>query len=453
MDRPVISATLSALFQPSGLMANSHRIIVAVSGGKDSMCLLHGLLNLRETNAITIIGVHFNHHLRPDSGEDETLVASFCEKYNVSFYSRDLQPAEKPQNKNLEEWCREQRYRILEQYRKRERADWILTAHHAKDQAETLMMHLAQGSGVNGLQGIRFRQGHVLRPFLSVMPSEIEAYVQRFNVPYREDSTNRDEKLNRNFLRLNVLPELEKRFPGIYTAALRTSRIMQETETAIQYSLKQLKQTIGLDSSANCIVIPRNHLENVPLLLQVRLLQDLCRTDERLRNHDWNELKQFLQNSRTGTVVTVGSRTVLRDRDRLIIEKPESVADEVVTWDMDSHLTFQGRVFQSRQIRTINHFPPMPDTELVNDAYLVGKKIQIRHWKPGDRFVPLGMRHRKKISDFLTDSKADLFSKRRQLVMTADDEIVWVCGQRISDTVKIHSDCKSARELTMRPMA
>ncbi|MFQ6605079.1 MAG: tRNA lysidine(34) synthetase TilS [Fidelibacterota bacterium] len=452
MEHSPITDSLLTLFRSHGPVKLSDRLIVAVSGGKDSMCLLHGLVEILEKPEDHIVAVHVNHNLRPDSHRDGELIASFCLRHDIPFISQALDSSERPRTMNLEAWCRDKRYAILEKYRIRENANWILTAHHAQDQTETLLMHLLQGSGVSGLRGIHFCHGSVLRPFLSLLPDEIWTYVRRYDVPFREDSTNTDDRMDRNYLRLRILPYLDSRFPGLHKAANRTAQIMTEAESALQYAVAELKTKLNLESSDKCSEIPLERMANVPLLLQVRLLQDICHSGGPTRNHNWNRLKQFLLNGSTGTVIPLGRYMILRNRDTLVIERKDIPMEKEVEWDLKSQLLFRGLVFQSRPV-TEFRFTATPETEIVNLSYLTGKQITIRPWQPGDRFIPLGMRKKKKISDFLIDEKMNVFSKKRQLVMTANNEIVWVCGRRISDTVKIVPGCDAALELSARSQA
>ena len=181
------------------------QIIIAVSGGKDSMTLLYSIYRIADRLNVKINVVHVNHHLRHNSNNDQILVDKFCTQLKINFILDHLDPATKLKGESPESWARNHRYAILERIRKEIDADWVFTAHHGNDQIETILFHLSQGTGISGLRGIHDNQGHILRPMLCFSRSDIDQYAAEMNIPWVDDSSNLDESIPRNNLRHNVI--------------------------------------------------------------------------------------------------------------------------------------------------------------------------------------------------------------------------------------------------------
>ncbi len=184
-------------------------VVVAVSGGVDSMVLLHVLHDTRPDLKIT--AVHVNHQLRKDSSLDQELVEAACAKLKIPLHTRTLTP---PKTGNLEEWGRHERYSFLEEIRQQEGAQFILTAHHLNDDLESFFLHLTRGTRLKGLMGMRQTRDFIHRPFLKTQKSELIEYARKNKIPHHEDVTNQDAQFKRNALRLKVLPALLDEFPN-----------------------------------------------------------------------------------------------------------------------------------------------------------------------------------------------------------------------------------------------
>ena len=193
------------MLPPGGL------ILTAVSGGADSMCLLHALLTLRDRAAITVAAAHFNHQLRPEAAAEEAFVRNWCAAHGVPFYvgQADVAAQAAKTGAGIEETARTLRYAFLEATAEQTGADRIATAHQAGDNAETVLFHLIRGSGLKGLGGIPPVRGKIIRPLLTVERREIEAYLTCHKVPHVEDASNEDTTYRRNYLRREILPRLE----------------------------------------------------------------------------------------------------------------------------------------------------------------------------------------------------------------------------------------------------
>ena len=226
-------------------------VLAAVSGGLDSMCLLHLLTAWGREWSITVTAAHFNHQLRgPESDRDERFVRDWCGAHGVPFVSGrgDVRALAARRGQSLEEAAREARYAFLTKEKERLGCRYVLTAHHADDNAETMLLNLLRGTGLRGLTGIPAARGFLLRPFLQVTREELAAYAAAHSIPYVEDSTNALDDAARNVLRHQVLPVLKRLNPQAVEHMSRTAALLAEDEAALAADCGRLLQ--------GCAVIP-----------------------------------------------------------------------------------------------------------------------------------------------------------------------------------------------------
>lgn len=211
---------------PGGVM------LCAVSGGRDSMALLHFLKTVSLQEGFALHAAHYNHHLRPTAGRDENLVRQYCRQRGIPLTcgGGDVAAWAREQGASLEDAARTLRYRFLEKTADAVGAERIATAHHVQDNAETVLLHLLRGSGLRGLGGIPPVRGRIVRPFLETDRRDIDAYVARQGIPYAEDETNADTAYTRNRLRREILPLLEKASPGCTGRIAAAAGLLREEE-------------------------------------------------------------------------------------------------------------------------------------------------------------------------------------------------------------------------------
>lgn len=211
-------------------------VLCAVSGGRDSMALLHVLLELAQREGFAVAAAHYNHHLRESAARDEALVRKHCASLGLPFFSGggDVKGYAKTQGTSIEDAARTMRYAFLQDTAKECGADYIATAHHRQDNAETLLLHLLRGSGLNGLGGIAPVRGNIIRPLLAADRADIESDMKKNNIPYAEDETNQDTVYTRNRLRLELLPLLEEIAPGSVGRIADTASRLRADEAFLQ---------------------------------------------------------------------------------------------------------------------------------------------------------------------------------------------------------------------------
>ncbi len=439
------------------LIEDRNKIIVAVSGGADSVVLLDLLAREQELSGLKLIVAHFNYQLRgQESNGDELYVAQRAKHYGLEFYVERANTTEYARHNKLgiQEAARNLRYQFFEKLLLSSGFDKIATAHNADDNAETMLLNLFRGAGVQGLSGIPiYRQDQkIIRPLLWAQRQEIEQYAAEEQITFRTDSSNAKSVYTRNFIRHNVLPPVREHInPAVVQTLQRTSELFRELEAYLSYNARQsldLVVTARTDEEVH-LAIPR--LRSNPVLLQqyIVMLAGERATGSKLEYDQVNSILG-LTDGLTGSWVSLGGDyVVFRDRDDLVIRKTEPVTEFKFTVQPNHRYEFRKFCFSSellddKKVRmngTIG--AEYVDADRIRDGELI-----LRTWTDGDTFVPLGMKTRKKISDFFVDQKIPLYEKHNfPILETKAGEVVWVCGQRIDDRFKLTHDTKRVLKL------
>ena len=417
-------------------LSKNNKIIVSVSGGVDSIVLLTLLV---EVNDFQLIVAHINHNLRDDSESDEKFVKDLSKKLNLPFYCKSLNPDSRDKKYSLEEWARLERYAFLEDTFNKEKGDWIMTAHHANDQSETILMNLTRKSGIAGLRGIARQKNKILRPMIDISKRDIRDFSDRIELSFKEDKSNLNKAIPRNFLRHEILKPWENRFPEVIASILKSSNYFNEWSDGLDNLISRFIIP-SLKISNNTIEIPIDLLNTLPSIVKIRLIRLLSLSyEDQWSKHSLDMLNQFLSKSSIGDffVLENGWR-LLYDRNLIKIQKNKNTKSDIpVKLKVDTPIIYKHYKYElnlenrfTKDIKTNNY-------EVVDWGKLIDRKLEIRCWRKGDVFQPLGMKGHQKISDFLINEKVDCLEKENQSVLTADGEIIWVCGKRLSNTVKI----------------
>jgi len=436
-------------FSSRGINFKNSHILVAVSGGVDSMVLLHALNSLKHEFNIQISCAHINHNLRPDSNQDQDLVESTCHAMGISVNVKKLNPASIKQGQSIEEWGRVNRYSFLKQTLTGINADYIVTAHHANDQAETLLMHLSEGSGPLGLSGISKMNDSIIRPFLNIKKDTILQYAVDNNISFRDDITNLNLNHPRNYIRSKVIKSLEVAYPNAVHQFQSSADIFSKYNQTMDFFIQNAMSSLDLNISKNITVIKKDELKLYPLLAQSMIIKKISNNDNmKWRKHNWKELDSFLQSDKTGSIMSFPNHyQILNDRDEWKVrEKNGSLGDDC---DISIGITYENELFtiQLKETDSLSYFSNSSSNETIDAKMIEGKKLKVRPWIPSDQFQPLGMNGTQKLSDFFINRKLDRFEKDQQYVLTADNEIMWICGRQISHKVRIRPTTTKAINL------
>lgn len=414
------------------------RLLVGLSGGADSVALLHGLwLCYTEGRIGGLFAAHLIHGIRAGSAEaDAAFCETLCKRWGIPLViGRVDSPAyAHERGMTLEQAARELRYAFLREQAARADADGIAVAHHADDQAETLLMHLMRGSGRAGLAGMRARTGDILRPLLTVRRSEIEAYLLENGLDYCTDETNAQLDAARNRVRHELLPLMKSFNPRITEALGRLAAHMAEDEdyfaALADTAMEAARLTRGLD---------REKLSALPAPVQARVLHRLLR--ERLRGDfteaDMRRLKALLT-ARTGSCIELrgGQAAWLENEALLVGEAPRARCFETPFIAWGETLLPEGRLVS---MRAELFFKPADGFAACADANAIPAGATVRTRRDGDRFYPLGAAGSRLLSDYLIDKKCP--RTRRDMPLLCDgSEVLWVTGYTVSERLRVKED-------------
>jgi len=413
------------------LLKTSELYIVALSGGADSVALLLLLKN----GGFNVHAAHCNFHLRgEESDRDEAFCEQLCADENIPFHRAHFDTREYAElhKVSIEMAARELRYRWFEQLRQDIGAAGICVAHHRDDSVETVLLNLVRGTGLRGLTGIQPRNGHILRPLLCVSRAEIEAFLVEKGQKYVTDSTNLETDVQRNVVRLEVLPLLRKLNPAVVENIQRTAENLAEAQQVL-----------------NTIIANVDNIKTLEISELDKYGSSEYLVFEWLKKYGFNgdQVRQILD-AETGRIVSSAmGYDVLKDRGRLIVEpalepfKPMRIPEEG-TYVLDMKTRFSVRkkpVYVSKE----------PHVATL-DAAKVSFPLTVRRVEEGDCMQPYGMKGKKLLSDLMTDLKMTVFEKRCQLVVVDSQGVVlWAVGLRVAGFAAVSTTTSEVLEFSL----
>lgn len=417
-------------------MSEGAKVLVAISGGADSVALLIVLKRL----GYDCEALHCNFHLRgEESLRDEMFVRDLCKKEGVKLTVVNFDTAAYAAQKgiSIEMAAREQRYEAFESHRKECGATAIAVAHHRNDSAETMLLNLVRGTGLKGLHGIQPKNGYVVRPLLCVERKEIVEYLEWRGAGYVTDSTNLESEFTRNRIRLQIIPLLQEINPSIIESLAATAERLGEAEKVYA---KGIEEGIARVKNGNIINIAALEREPSPQSLLHEILRPIGFNSSQV-----NDILQSMDGD-SGRTFTCKNWQVVKDRTALIITAKEDCS-------INTELPCNGTVetAHGRLLCTTAEFSGTIEREkeiATIDCDKVQMPLTLRNREEGDRFTPFGMRGSKLVSDYLTDSKKSLIDKQRQLVVTdATGKIVWLVGERLAACGAVDGCTKSVTRI------
>ena len=417
-----------AYIEKKQLMSPDAKVIVALSGGADSVALLHVLLRLD----YKCEAVHCNFHLRGDESlRDEAFVRDMCHKMGVGLTVADFDTVAYAGEKkiSIEMAARDLRYAFFEKTAAEHGADMIAVAHHKDDVAETMLLNLMRGTGIRGLHGIRPKNGIVVRPLLCVERNEIIEYLEGANIGYVTDSTNLKSDYTRNKVRLQILPLMREINPSIVSTLAQTAERMAGAEKIYDKAIEEGKERVMINGNINLASLAA---EPSPEALLHEILSPLgfngMQSDDIMNNIDGDSGKEY----------SSASHSIVRDRGMLLVEKKEGDTPRVnMPLPTEGTIETPQGYIAIEQTAFDGKIDKRPSVAMLDRAKL-RLPLQVRNVATGDRFRPFGMRGSKLVSDYLTDRKKSIIEKRNQLVVVdAQGEIVWLVGERVASTCAV----------------
>lgn len=420
------------------LFKRSEKLLVAVSGGLDSVVLLH-LLHKMEVSCVV---AHCNFKLRDkDSDRDEVFVKDLAEKYNYPVHTIAFETAEYAKEKgiSIEMAARDLRYDWFEKIRKESECSYILTAHHADDVIETVLINLTRGTGIHGLTGIKAKMNRLVRPLLPFSRDELKIYATDNQVGYREDYTNAETDFVRNKIRHQIIPVLREINPSIQKTMYEN--VARFSDVDLIYNNEIVKKRSNLiDEEEDRLLISLDELKKLPA--QNSHLFELLRPYG-FHSRDVANIIESLD-SISGKIFFSDDFQILRDRQYLVLSKKREKETGVFELFENGEIDVFDKRFNCRVYECPSDFKFSTNLQIACfDADKLSFPLKLRKWQEGDVFRPIGMKGRKKISDYFIDNKFSLTDKENAWLLVSGDDIVWLVGHRMDDRFKITKTTQS----------
>ncbi|MFZ2340606.1 MAG: tRNA lysidine(34) synthetase TilS [Bacteroidales bacterium] len=428
----------------NALFTKDDRILLAVSGGIDSMAMLHLFARMR---ADTVIA-HCNFRLRgAESDMDEELVRDYAGKKNIPFNSISFDTRKFAGEKgiSIQMAARDLRYEWFEQLKTRQGCSLIAVAHNLNDNIETLLINLTRGTGLTGLAGMKPSANGIIRPLLFATRERIEAWCREFSVPFREDRSNAETKYTRNKIRHLVIPILKEINPSIEDTlndtALRfggLDRILSEYIDGIRSGISEKRGRSIVFDNEKLAEFCDNKAMMFELFCPWGITEPLA-----------GELQKLIK-AGTGKQIFSLTHRILRNRNELIVSPVRHEHQEdLLIESVEDLLSIPSVRFASLDQVDSGYTIPRDPRIASIDREKIRLPLIVRKWKEGDYFLPLGMKNRKKLSDYFVDNKISRIRKEETMILESDGDIVWVMGERLDDRFRVTGSTRTVLTIEM----
>ena len=427
------------------LFTEGDRILLAVSGGVDSMVML----SLFTECGYNVGVAHCNFCLRgAESDEDEILVAEEAQKRGVACYNRrfDTLGEMERTGDSMEMAARRLRYEWFDELCAEHGYSVVAVAHHVDDSIETFFINLLRGTGLRGLTGITTRRNNIIRPLMFATRKEITEYAVAQHIPYREDSSNRSTKYLRNKIRLGLVPMIREINPKFTSLMRGNIAHLAEAQLFLNYAVDQIRQTVVEERDGIHYLRLERLGENTP---QGFVAYEILNATYGFKSDVVNALMRAYRGGLTGKRFYSKEWVAYLERGEIAITPISDDDDCEIVVNADDLRSFCGNsvlYYEHTDIDQVKTFG-VPENMAQLDADTLQYPLRLRRWRKGDWFVPFGMSGRKKVGDFLTDAKVSAPERKRQFVLLSGDDIVWVVGRRIDDRFALTSKSENVLKI------
>ncbi len=414
------------------------KLLIAISGGIDSVVLTHLLNQLN----FTISLAHCNFGLRgKDSDQDELFVKQFAKKLQVPVFTKlfETKGAAKTEKLSIQMAARKLRYDWFDELTKEHKLNYIVTGHHADDNLETFLINTVRGTGLDGLTGIPKQNKNIIRPLLPFSREQIEDYAKEKKIVWREDVTNAETKYLRNKIRHDVIPILKELNPSLLTSFGQTIKNLKDSRQIVDDRIDEVHSKVVIPAHP-----PASEAGAGIQKINIKKLKELNNSRvylyELLKDYgftEWNDVVKLLE-AQSGKQIISQTHRLLKDREVLLLTKlhPEQ-AEEIEYKIEEKEECLQIDNFQIKLTYPKTRYPE-PSIQKV--IYINKDKLKfplvVRKWKNGDYFYPLGMQGKKKLSKFFKDEKMSILDKEKIWLLCSENNIVWIIGKRLDERYK-----------------
>jgi tRNA(Ile)-lysidine synthase len=463
-NQPSLEERVLGFIQKHQLLSGGEKLVVAVSGGADSVCLLHILVNLQLKIKLQI--AHLNHQLRgANSDADAEYVAELARKLAIpcTIEKRDVKGYQKAQRLSLEEAAREVRYRFLAEVVKSIGTGRVAAGHTKDDHIETILMHLIRGSGTRGLRGLQpstlWQSGAesltIIRPLLEISHQETEGYCRQHNLKPRLDASNLSLSPLRNRVRQQLMPLLESYNPAVAEALLRTGRIADDDINFLDEQVARLWDEV-IRQEGKTLILDKASFEPLPSALKRYLLraavERLLGSAKDVEMRHIEEMMSLVTKPAGKRLNLPGGLTFAVEYDRYLLTPDPTALSPLPPLKGEFPLKVPGETLLPgwRVEATIVERGEMGDEDEYTayfDLVKSGDKLKVRARKRGDRFQPLGLAQPKKLGEFMIDAKIPQAWRGRVPIVCSGEQILWVVGWRLGEQVKVSAETKQVLRL------
>ncbi len=446
MNTEVLLKSFEKYVERHELFSHDDKILLAVSGGVDSMVMLSVFVRLHYN-----IGVaHCNFHLRGEESDGDTeMVLNECERLGIPCHIQhfDTEAEMERTGDSMEMAARRLRYEWFNELCRNEGYKVIAVAHHTNDSIETFFINLLRGTGLRGLTGINRQYGKVVRPLLYASRKDILEYAKQNHIPYREDSSNLSKKYLRNKIRLGLLPMLQEINPR-FTALMRGNIYrLNDAQRFIDIAIDRIRE-VALHSENGIDTIDISAIDSgYP---RDFIIYELLNSSYGFKGDVVEELNKALKRGTTDRRFYSRDYVAYLDRGNIMITPIEEEDDCEVLVEREDIRSYCGNAvlyYEHTNIDNVNEYRLPSDVALIDEEKLQ-YPLRLRRWREGDSFIPFGMAGRKKVGDYLTDQKVPIVERKRQFVLLSGEDIVWVVGRRSDERFRVNNKTENILKIT-----
>ena len=417
------------------------KILVAISGGIDSVVLAH----LCKANNLNFALAHCNFKLRgKDSDADEIFVRQLAKQLDISLFVKEFntEAYSKTQKTSIQVAARELRYNWFNTLLNIHKLEYILTAHHLDDNFETFLINLSRGTGLSGLTGIPEHNKNIVRPLLPFSRKQIEVYAKKHNIIWREDASNASNKYLRNAIRHDVMPILKALNPQLLSNFGNTIDHLKDTASIVAQSIADFKKYAISEVNEDCITYKVSEFQ--------KLENPKAYLFEIFKNYGftaWNDVLALL-NAETGKYVVSKTHRLEKHREFLMLSALNQPKKEIYEFALKSFEDFETPNF-TICFKEVSTFLKTNNQTIFVDKSKLQLPLTLRKWTLEDSFKPLGMTGKKKLSKFLKDQKITPHQKENTWLLLSNNTVLWVVGQRADDRFKVTKTTNAILQITV----
>jgi tRNA(Ile)-lysidine synthase len=418
---------------------NESKLLIAISGGLDSVVLAHLCKFLKLDFSLA----HCNFSLRgEESNTDQAFVIQLAKDLEVEIFTKTFQTEEfaKKEKLSIQLAARKLRYNWFEEILETETLDYVLTAHHADDNLETLLINLSRGTGIEGLTGIPPQNNNIVRPLLPFSRETIKTYALEQQINWREDSSNASTKYLRNKLRHDVIPVLKDINPNILQNLNTTISNLNDTKSIVAESLKAVLkravisktegETVYKISEFKKIDVPKAYLHEMFKIYGFTAFNDIV----------------GLLEAQSGKIITSKTHQLLKDRETLILTRKVVQNNfETTVNALETLNTPLGKIIFEK----VSNVDVTDNNSIFVDAKMLNFPLSVSSKKEGDYFYPSGMKGKKKLSKYFKDIKLSLIAKEKALILRSSNQVVWVINHRLDNRFKVTKSTQSIIKISL----